>query len=95
MLGPDKHPADVVDDLLDTVPPKTGRSSVRDNPDLAKAIERFLHLKAAGDERAHVSLTWFYENKLRTLYDGPMSADTVKKFVRKHLQRDFRTGKPL
>lgn len=82
-----------VESLLDEVPLGKRRNIIEQNKPLADAIEYFLRLKADGDRRAHVTLKWFYENKLRDKFDGPNTMDTVRKFVRGFLGRDPQTGK--
>lgn len=92
---PAAAPKEVVNFLLDTVPPPGSRNIVEDNKKLAEAIEYFLDLKRDGDPRAHVSLRWFYLNKLRDSLGGPKTIDTVHKFVREILHRDPSTGEEL
>jgi len=89
-----KPPAQVVDELLSTIPPKQSKSMIAANPELAEAINSFLALKAAGDPRAHVSLAWFYNNKLRDVFGGP-TFDSVRKYVREVLALDITTGKAI
>ena len=82
-----------VESLLDEVPENKVRNVIEDNKPLAEAVEYFLRLKAEGDPRAHVTLKWFYEQKLRDRFKGPKSVDTVRKFAREILRRDPQTGK--
>jgi hypothetical protein len=89
-----KTAAQVVDDLLATVPAPKSNAVIASMPELAAAIKRFLELKAVGDPRAHVSLAWFYNNKLREQYNGP-SMDAVRRHVRDVLHLDVTTGKKL
>lgn len=91
---PKKTPAQVVDDLLSTVPAPKSNAVLAAMPELVAAIVRFLDLKAAGDARAHVSFAWFYTNKLRAAYDGP-SMDAVRRYVSEVLHRNITTGKKL
>jgi hypothetical protein len=86
---------DDVEQLLDEVPEARTRNIVEDNQPLADAISYFLRLKAEGDKRAHVSLKWFYENKLRQKYGGPKSIDTVRKYARDVLGLDPKTGESI
>lgn len=89
-----KTPAQVVDKLLASVPPPESGSILASKPELVGAISRFLELKAAGDERAHVSFAWFYNNKLRSVYDGP-SLDCVRRYISGVLKLNITTGKKL
>lgn len=91
MTKPKKN-ADI-EALLDEIPQSKVRNIVEQNEPLADAIEYFLRLKAEGDPRAHVSLKWFYEQKLRDRFGGPKTVDTVRKFAREILGRDPQTGK--
>ena len=86
---------DDVEQLLDEVPEVRTRNIIEDNKPLADAISYFLRLKAEGDPRAHVSLKWFFENKLRPKYGGPKTVDTVRKFARDVLNRDPSTGEQI
>lgn len=88
-----KTPEEEVDELLAEIAPVARRNAVADNPPLAAAIQRFLELKAAGDPRAHVSLNWFYREKLRERFGGP-NITTVCTYVREFLRLD-RNGQPL
>lgn len=83
---------DEVDALLeDCNPRKPGM--IEKNKPLAKAITHFMKLKFNEDERVeHVSLAWFYENKLRPKYNGPKKIETVKKFISEVLMLDPETG---
>lgn len=83
-----------IDELLDDVPAKKSRSTLASMPDLVEHIKDFLRLKVAGDERAHVSLNWFYRSKLQPLFSGP-SMDVVRRYVRDELRLDIVTGEPL
>lgn len=84
-----------VEGLLDEVPetPKS-RGVMHNLPELCSAIKYFLECKATGDKRAHVSLKWFYHNKLKPKFGGP-TIYTVYNYVRDDLGLDARTGKPL
>ena len=85
-----------VNDLLDDVTVPGRRSIVADNEPLADAILQFLQLKATGHPKAvHISLKWFYENKLRPEFGGPQTMDTVRSYVRNILKLDPATGNPL
>ena len=87
-----RTPEEQVDDLLAEIPARTPHSVMTDNEPLARAVERFMSLKEEGS--AHVSLTWFYMNKLRPAFGGP-GVDSVRNYVREVLKRDVRTGKPI
>lgn len=88
-------PQDLVENLLHDIPAK-GQSMIEDNPDLAAAIQHFLNLKRDDDPRVKgVTLTWFYNNKLRDAFDGPRWFGTVRKYVREVLKRDPKTGREL
>jgi hypothetical protein len=89
-----KTPAQLVDHLLDSVPPPNSKAVLANKPELVAAIRRFLELKAARDPRAHVSFRWFYLNKLRSAYDGP-SLDAVRRYISDVLRLNISTGKKL
>ncbi len=86
-----------VADLLDDVElPPAYRSVVADNEPLADAILQFLQLKATGHPKAlHLTLRWFYVNKLQQEFGGPNYFGTVRDYVRKILKLDIKTGNPL
>lgn len=89
-------PEIVVDQLLKDVELPKPTSVINGNPELGAAIKYFLELKAAGDAAAkHVTLSWFYEHKLRDEFDGPRYVGTVRAYVRKVLKLNPATGKPL
>lgn len=88
-----KKPANI-DDLLADCPKITRPSMVGDNKPLADAIEAFLDLKVAGDERVMgLALSWFYSEKLQAQFDGPVWFGTVLKYVRQVLKRNPNTGR--
>lgn len=91
------NPSKVVDDLLADCPmPKKRNLIAEQHPELGAAIERFLELKASNDDRVcGITLSWFYDNKLRPKFNGPSAMDTVRKYVRQHLNRDPKTGAKL
>lgn len=76
----DKSPEKAVDDLLKGLTETKKPCAVERNEPLAAALRHFLALKAKGE--AEVALEWFYENKLKELYNGP-SMTTVRRWVRK------------
>lgn len=80
-----------VDAMLDEVPSRVRRFL---SEELEQAIAYFLERKYQGDPRAHVSLFWFYTNKLRPKYKGP-SMNMVYRHVREVMKLDIRTGGPL
>lgn len=85
-----------IDSLLADCPTNTRPSMVGDNKPLADAIEAFLDLKVAGDERVlGLALSWFYREKLQAQFDGPVWFGTVRTYVRQVLKRDHNTGKVL
>ena len=91
-----KKRATEFDTLLDTCAPPKNRCSVTANKPLAAAIVEFLDLKQNGDDRvAGITLSWFFEKKLRAAYEGPKWYGTVRDFVRLRLERCPSTGLPL
>lgn len=90
------HPENIVDQLLGDLAPPAARSVISDNPELGEAIKYFLDLKAKGHPAAkHITLRWFYINKLRDQFDGPRWLGTVRRYAREVLKLDPATGKPL
>lgn len=83
-----------VDDLLNTIPAKKRKHALLASPLLAEAVEHFLKAKAAGDPRAHVSLRYFYMQKLQPTFGGP-GFDAVRHYVADVLRRNITTGEPL
>jgi hypothetical protein len=84
-----------VEKLLDETPRPGRRGAIAGMPELAAAIKHFMALKAAGDSRATMSLTWFYQKKLRDHFGGPRCASVARKFVMDELGLDPNTGKSL
>lgn len=83
-------------DILDSTELPTKRNVICDNEPLGDAILEFLQLKATGHPKAaHLTLTWFYEKKLRPEFGGPASMHTVRTYVREILKLDPATGNPL
>lgn len=90
-----KTPEQQVDDMLAEVPSHRPGIIERNEP-LVRALRRFLELKAANDSRVqHITLAWFYVNKLREEFKGPKTIDCVRAFVRDVLKLDPKTGKAL
>lgn len=86
----------IVDEMLSESCPPKWRNMINDNKPLAEAIRYFLKLKAANVEHVqHISMAWFYREKLQARFDGPSSIDTVKAYVRKFLKVDWKTGVAL
>ena len=73
-------PEDIVNDLLADLPSGKKPCAVERNEPLAAALRHFLSLSEKGE--AHVSLEWFYENKLKARFDGP-SMTSVRRWVRR------------
>lgn len=92
----DRQPCEIVDDLLDELDMPGRRNVITENPPLMQAIAYFLDQKAEGDPRTkHITLAWFYLNKLRDRFDGPVWYGTVRVYVKDFLQRDIKTGRAL
>lgn len=82
----------IVADLLEgaSLPPGTI------SEELADVIRVFLEKKAVGDVDAiHITLPWFYREKLQQRFNGPKWFGTIRKFVREELGRDPSTGMEL
>lgn len=91
-----KSMKNIVDQLLSESCPPPWRNMINDNKPLAEAITYFLRLKVSGNEQVkHISLSWFYREKLQARFNGPSSIDTVKAYVRKFLKVDWKTGEAL
>lgn len=89
-------PESIVEELLNDIDMPTRRNVISQMPELGTAIEHFLDLKRDRDERvAHLTLAWFYTNKLRPRFGGPKTMDTVRAYVRDILRRDPQTGGEL
>lgn len=85
-----------VNDLLEDVEIDATKNMVADNEPLADAILQFLQLKATGHPKAsHLTLRWFYLNKLRPEFGGPKWYGTVLKYARDVLHLNPQTGNPL
>ncbi len=88
------EPQHIVDALLKDVSVRT-KHKLNDNPDLAAAIKYFLEQKAAGNPAMkHLTLAWFYREKLRERFSGP-GPDSVRSYVREVLKLDLLTGAAL
>lgn len=87
-------PQRVVEGLLDDSPPPQSKATLDRMPELVAAILFFLDLKKAGDERAHMTLRWFYTNKLRPKFGGP-TYDAARRYIRDTLRRHVTTGEDL
>lgn len=82
-----------VRELLQSCETRT-KHKLNDNPELVAAIKYFMNQKAAGNPDMHMTLAWFYREKLRARYRGP-GPDAVRNYVREVLRLDMLTGAPL
>lgn len=83
-----------IKDLLKNVASPTKRL-LDDNPDLVSALRYFLELKALGDPTAKLTLSWFYREKLRAQFDGPVCYRTVRDYVVDVMRLDPLSGEAL
>lgn len=93
-----KQAQPTLEQLLADVPrgQPTRKNVVAENVPLANAIQEFLTLKAAEDDRVSgVTLAWFFEHKLRPAFGGPVWFGTVRSYVRNFLGVCHRTGRKL
>lgn len=94
MTKPQPAPKSIVDSLLDEVPLNKSKAVLASMPELCDAIRYFLERKLAGDERAQVTLMWFYTHKLKARFGGP-GIDAVRKYIREQMRLDLLTGASL
>lgn len=90
MADPISSPEAFVDDALESLPARRPCVVCRNKP-LSRALVYFMAAKAKEDERAMVSLTWFYNNKLAGQFKGP-HVRTARDHVTRCLGLDLDTG---
>ena len=77
----DSTPEEIVRALLADVPDNlTKPCAVERNAPLAAALRVYRRMLADGE--THASLEWFYENKLKAVFNGP-SMTTVRRWSRR------------